>query len=491
MLNRSEFSGLRSIFWPIYKDEKKHFFLMSSLMFFVLFNQNVLRILKDSVVISEIGVEITNFAKLYGVLPFAALFIFIYSKMTDKYSFSQIFTILTIAFLSYFLLFSFILYPYFEYFHFDETYTKGLMLQYPNMKWYIAMCGYWSMILFYILSELWPNIFYIILFWQLANSLTKTEEAKRFYTLFALFGNSSLLFVGYIMMQLSNGHYFFNFFNLVNNKHLLVQNASILLVISGFISMLLVQKICLRSEKYKANNIDKNQKTKFSFLESIRYILSSRYLWLILICSASFNLSLTLVESLWKDKIKKLYPTVNEYAAYNSQYIIWTGCAILIMTIIGNNIMRRNSWVVGAVISPILIMISGMVFFALVIFEQHVPVNLFAMSPLVLAVFIGAIQNVISKGTKYSIWDTSREILFIPLDHELKTKGKAAVDMLSTKIGKSFGSLSQSLLFTIYPAATYSSISALLGLIFIFVCLLWIFSLQSINKEYNALIANQ
>ena len=75
---------------------------MSSLMFFVLFNQNVLRILKDSVVISEIGVEITNFAKVYGVLPVAALFIFIYSKMTNKYSFSQIFSILTISFLSYF-----------------------------------------------------------------------------------------------------------------------------------------------------------------------------------------------------------------------------------------------------------------------------------------------------------------------------------------------------------------------------------------------------
>jgi ATP/ADP translocase len=34
-------------------------------------------------------------------------------------------------------------------------------------------------------------VFYIILFWQLANNRTKTDDAKRFYTLFALFGVSS------------------------------------------------------------------------------------------------------------------------------------------------------------------------------------------------------------------------------------------------------------------------------------------------------------
>jgi AAA family ATP:ADP antiporter len=486
MLNKSDFRGLRSIFWPIHSSEVKHFFYMSSLMFFILFNQNILRILKDSVVISDIGVEVTNFAKLYGVMPVATLFIFIYSKMINKYSFSNIFTILTISFISYFLLFAFVLYPYFEFFHIQEIQTQNLMIQYPNLKWYIAMSGYWSMILFYVLSELWPNIFYIILFWQLANSITKTEDAKRFYTLFALFGNSSVLLVGYIMMNLSKGRYFFNFFNLKTDKHLLVQNAAILVLFSGIISIFLVSKICERFEKYKANSF--SEKIKFSFIESVKYIISSKYLWLILICSASFNLSLTLVESIWKDKIKKLYPTVNEYANYNSHYILWTGVAILLMTIIGNNIMRRNSWIVGAIISPLLIMISGIAFFCLVVFENYIPVNLFSMSPLVLAVFIGAVQNVISKGTKYSIWDTSREMLFIPLDQELKTKGKAAVDMLSSKIGKSFGSLSQSLLFTIYPAATYSSISGLLGIIFVLVCLLWLFSLQSISGLYNDIL---
>ncbi len=487
MEKRREFTGIRGIFWPIYRDELKHFFMMSFLMFCILFNQSILRILKDSIVISDISVEVTNFAKIYGVVPATMIFIFIYSQMVNKYSFSKIFSILTITFLCYFLLFSFVLYPYFEYFHFDKTIINSLMLQYPNLQWYIAMSGYWSMILFYILSELWPNIFYVVLFWQLANSITTTDEAKRFYTLFALFGNSALIFVGYIMKDLSSGNYLFNIFHLTESKHIFVQNSSLLLVISGFISMFLVQKICTNSEKYQANDFSKN-KAKSGFLESMRYIMSSRYLWLILICSASFNLSLTLVESVWKDKIKKLYPTVNEYANYNSQYILWTGIAILLMTIIGNNIMRRNNWIVGAVISPILIMVSGIGFFVIIIFESHIPIDLFAMSPLVLAVFIGAIQNVISKGTKYSIWDTSREMLFIPLDPELKNKGKAAVDMISSKIGKSFGSITQSLLFMIYPSATYTSISGFLGFVFVVVCLLWIFSIQSINKEYSQLI---
>jgi ATP:ADP antiporter, AAA family len=95
------------------------------------------------------------------------------------------------------------------------------------------------------------------------------------------------------------------------------------------------------------------------------------------------------------------------------------------------------------------------------------------------------VQNIMSKGTKYSIWDTSMAMLYIPLDEELKTKGKAAVDVVSSKIGKSSSGLIQSLLFTIVPSATYLSISPILMVIFIIICVLWIFAVKKVSVEYN------
>jgi AAA family ATP:ADP antiporter len=210
-----------------------------------------------------------------------------------------------------------------------------------------------------------------------------------------------------------------------------------------------------------------------------------------LICSAAFGLSMNLVEAVWKSKIKELYPTVNTYAEFNSLYILWTGVAIMVMTIIGNNVMRSHSWFVAAVISPVIIMISGILFFILIVFDHQVLSLLdstILMTPLALAVSVGAIQNILAKGTKYSIWDTSREMLYIPLDKELKTKGKAAVDVISSKIGKSSSGLIQSIIFTLIPTATFSSIAPLLMVIFTFVCIAWIYAVRKIYFEYKKIV---
>ena len=490
MSKQIEFKGLRNILWPIYRRELTYFVSMSGLMFLILFNQNILRILKDSIVIPEISVEVTNFAKIYCVLPAAALFLYAYTKMTNHFSLARIFSIFMFGFISYFICFAFLLYPYFEAFHLDRNTTQLLMEQYSHLKWFIAMSGYWSLMMFYTLAELWPNIFYILLFWQLANNLTTTQDAKRFYTLFALFGNTSLLVVGYIIMYFAEGNYLCNLCGVEEGKYLLAQNALILVVIAGVLSSYLFNKIYSNTNYIKSSTSNEVQ-FKLSFRESMRYIIRSKYLWLILIGSAAFGLSLNLVEAAWKSKIKELYPTVNSYAYYNAQIIIWTGYTILTMTIIGNNIIRRKGWLISAMISPTLIIISGLMFFGVLFFEDKIAVSLLSTTPLALAVFVGALQNILSKGTKYSIWDTSREMLFIPLDQELKTKGKAAVDMVSSKVGKSFSSLTQHIIFIIFPLATYSSISGILGVVFAIVCILWIYSLNTINKEYTLLIQKE
>ncbi|MDR0296767.1 MAG: NTP/NDP exchange transporter [Rickettsia sp.] len=486
-------SKFRTIFWPIHDHELGKFIPMCGLMFCVLFNQNILRILKDSILISEISAEVVSFTKVYCVTPAAALFVIIYAKMLNHCSFEKIYGYLIIFFIGFFILFAFIIYPNVHIFHISPNSLEQNMGNYPHFKWYIALIGNWSYVVFYTLSELWPNIFYVLLFWQFANELTTTEEAKRFYTLFSLFGNSALIFVGFLMLNLSSANTMAKyFFTIPDNKITLVKISTSFVVIAAVISYLLVRfisrNVFTNPIFYAKAKAGRYTKDGMGLVESFRYIIRSKYLWLMLICSAAFGLSINLVEAVWKAKIKELYPTVNSYAEFNSLYILWTGVAIMVMTIIGNNIMRSHSWFVAAVISPVIVMVTGILFFILIVFDQQV-LSIFdsaiLMTPLTLAVSIGALQNILAKGTKYSLWDTSKEMLYIPLDRELKTKGKAAVDVISSKVGKSSSGLIQSIIFTLVPTATFNSISPFLMGVFIVVCIAWIYSVRKIYFEYK------
>lgn len=484
------FSFIRRTFWPVKNSELPKVLSLAFLIFFSLFNQNLLRILKDSILISEVSAEITNFAKICVLMPLATLFIIGYTKATNHYRFASIYYVLIISFTTFFAFFAFVLYPNVEMFHPDQLKTKELMAIYPNLKWYIALFGNWAYVVFYVLAELWPNIFYILMCWHIANQITSSEEAGRVYTSIALIGNSSAVLVGWGMSSIaSNDSYILKYINSTNHNLDTVQIAIMMLCFSSVFMILIIRYI----DNYHPLQARSNtHKLKLGIKESLRYILESRYLWLILIISAAFGLTMNLIEGVWRAKIKELYPTMRGYMECASTSIMWTGIVIMIVTVIGNNLMRFFGWLAVAMITPVTMLVTGVIFFALVIYGDgfyHLLNIKYFESPLAFAVFIGMVQNIITKGTKYSVSDASREMLYIPLNEELKTKGKAAVDIISSKIGKSLSSLIQMTLFTIFPFATYDTFAILLMIIFITAAVIWILSLKTINVDYQKLLS--
>ena len=103
-------------------------------------------------------------------------------------------------------------------------------------------------------------------------------------------------------------------------------------------------------------------------------------------------------------------------------------------------------------------------------------------SPLWLAVLIGTAQNVLSKAAKYSLLDPSKEMAYIPLDPESKVKGKAVIDVVGSRFGKSGGSLIQQIFLLFF--GSLSTITPYIALtLFLFIAI-WIIAVRSLSAQF-------
>ena len=134
--------------------------------------------------------------------------------------------------------------------------------------------------------------------------------------------------------------------------------------------------------------------------------------------------------------------------------------------------------------------VTGLGFFATNMFAGAMtPVAaLLGTTPLMLAVLLGAAQNIMSKSSKYSLFDPCKEMAYIPLDKESKTKCKAAIDVIGNPLGKSGAALIQQILIfgvgSLAAATPYLSV-ILTGLVFF-----WFKAANSLAGQFNKAMGN-
>lgn len=492
------------VIWPIETEELKKFLPMACMMICILFNYNSLRSLKDALVVPNIGAEAVSFIKLYCVVPAAIILMLVYSKLTNIMSQEKIFMSFASFFLAWFMLFAFVLYPNIDIIHPDAAGIEHLIttdidfglftLHMAHFKWFLLIYSKWSFALFYVLAELWGSAMLSLLFWQFANHITRTSEAKRFYPMFGFVGNIGLVIAGFILKSLfaidlegdtPTGA--------VANTDFAIKA---LLSLTSFCAVIIMciyyymQKHVLTDPRYyvEIDKVSKKNKPKLTLLEGLKVIFSSRYLGYIAIMVLAYGITINLVEGPWKAKVREFCPDTTSYANFMGTLTLYTGAASMILMLVGTNILVRFGWFVGAIITPLVIFVTGLGFFLFVVFynspDSYLATSL-ALNPLFLAVMFGLVQNILSKATKYSLFDPTKEMSYIPIDNELKTKGKAAVDVVAARVAKSGSALIQSGLFMIFPAATFVTISPYLMAIFFVVSVIWLIDVKVLNREYN------
>lgn len=492
-----EFTGLRKVFWPVESFELKKVLPMAFMMFCVLFNYTILRDVKDSLVVTNCGAEAISFIKLYGTLPFAIVLMGIYAKLSTVMSKQQLFNTMVTIFIVFFAIFGYVLFPLRESIHMSPESLELWQADYPRIKFLLALIGNWSYSLFYIFSELWGTVGLSVLFWQFANEITKVKEAKRFYPLFGLIGNVGLLCSGYLLVFVTE-----HFKGLAPMERWAISLKWIIaaLLVSCLVIMYLynwVQKNVMTDKRLynpeESAGAKKKKKVKLSFGESLKVVFGSKYLMYLAIMVLGYGVAINLVEVTWKSQMKLQFTNEADYTAAMGYFSMTTGFATIILMVAGANILRRFGWYVGAMITPMMMLITGSLFFAFIVFRDQASPMLVAlgMTPVLMAVIIGWTQNVLTKGAKYSLFDPTKEMAYIPLPDDLRTQGKAAVDGVGGRLGKSGGGIVQQVLLVSIVGATQISLAPYIGGILMIVVVAWLFSATQLNKEFQKLSNEQ
>lgn len=490
-------SKLRNVLFPIYGEEVKRFFLIGAIKFFVILALTLTRDNKDTMVVTSCGAEAIAFLKIYGVLPAATLFIGIYSKMSSVLERKTLFYATCIPFFAFFFLFDAVIYPNRDVLQ-PSLATMQAMLGSESMSGssassvFAKLFANWTSALFYIVAEVYSSVSVGILFWQYANDVVSVTQAKRFYPLFAQMSGLAPIVAGqYVVRYASRAK---DFGESLHRITLMITFAGVMICLFYKWSNAYIEqaaalsgagddgKSAIASEQ-KKKQPKKEKKAKMSMTESARFLASSEYLRLIATLVVGYGLSINFTEIMWKSIVKKQYPDPLDYQRFMGNFSSVVGGSTCIVIFLGVHAIRILGWRVGALATPAVMAVLAIPYFFSIL------VGLDSPGRLRIAVIFGTIQSLLSKTTKYALFDPTTQMSYIPLDNESKIKGKAAIEVLGSRIGKSGGSLIQQGLVLIF--GNIVNAAPVLAVLYYAVLAWWAFSANRLSTLFYARTATQ
>lgn len=461
--------------FPIHKHELKKFLLLGFLMFCIILNNTIVRNLKDSFLVMSNGAFSIPFIKIWGVLPVTFLALVLFAKISNKLSQEKVFYLSISFFLLFFSFFSFGLLPYQEQLQL-HTLGEWLRKQLPlSFKEPIGLIEYWIYSCFYIFAELWGSLVVSILFWQFTNAVVIKDQAKKFYPLFGMIADLGMILGGILLVCFARSQ--------ALKWQTQIQCLTLLSLLSGIGIIAFYYFINRFFQHERSEPLETQQKTHLSLKESAQFLGKSPNLRYVGLMVFGFSITNNLIEVTWKCYLQTLCKGQHDFTEIMGYFSILTGLATITFGLIGGSLLRRRGWLFSALISPVFMLLIGIGFFGtLMMGTQTSLLASFGYTGSLLIVIIGSLQNVFGKALKFSIFDPTKEMTFIPLDIESKLKGKAAIDFLGVRIGKSIGSL-----FHQAIALIFGSFEAALGMylgFFILVTAIWIRSVRMMYFNY-------
>ncbi|MFI0434797.1 MAG: Npt1/Npt2 family nucleotide transporter [Parachlamydiaceae bacterium] len=434
--------------------------------FLIIFVYHILKDLKDTLVItsSDAGAQVIPFLKIWVILPFAILTSYLFSKIYQRFGREKTLYFFVSLLLVSYALFAFCLYPFREKLHFYAL-SDFLTLALPvGFKGFISMVSYWIYTLFYLTAELWAMMILTVLFWGYLNEIHTSQQAKSFYPICVFVGNCAGILSGQTSRFLC--HSLMDTLSWQETLQIMVS----LVIVCG-IGIMVINRLLSNLNTPVVLREAKKNASSMGFTESVLCIVQSKPLMCIATLVVGFALTSNLIEVVWKETIKGVYPSPQAYNAYVNQLTSIIGTFAVCTSLLSRWIFQRVSWVKIALVTPVSLFITSFAFFfSMQIAEESLSpfASLFKMNSLYFVMTMGSIYYVLALTAKYTIFDMCKEMAFLSIHPNERMRAKSVIDSIGSRLGKSGSScLYQVLLITFGSTAGHVSIVGITAILVI------------------------
>ena len=512
---------------------------MGSLFFFMAYNNALLDSLKDTLTVTALGgAEQIPFLTVWAVLPCSILFVLGFSALSTRLPRRTLFNATLGLFLGFYAVFTYILFPLRAQLAPTEL-TNALMAVMPvGLHGGVAVRFYprpghslplpsdsrlaahlshhqvlhnWTFTLFYCFSELWGDVVLSLLFWGLANDITREEEAMLLYPLFGLGANVAQAVAGRVLKLLSVAPVYAAGMSLAAKQAageaawaLQLRLLMVSVFVSGAAIFALHAFIVRASAKWRAlapppeavatspsAAAPPGPKPRMRTRDAFKALSASPQILCLAAMSVAQGLSSNVFQVAWKTQLRQLYPDPSSYCAFMGDVATVSAVATFAAMLAAPSIFRRLGWTGAASVTPYCMIVLGWLFFGLSIAAGAGVGASFGLSHAsVLNVLVagGAAVYVFEKAAKFSLFKPAEEVIYLGSSPEVKTQGKAAVDVCATQLGKAGGSIFQQAIVVAFGSLARAF--HILALAHTTCCVIWLAAVGALAHHHGHLLAN-
>jgi ATP:ADP antiporter, AAA family len=399
------------------------FLLMFGIVCLLSINYGILRSARNALVVADLGKGAGSIPifELCGTMPAAVLMAFLLTRLLNRFSLNKVFLLTLTLFSGFFLFFALIIYPSLSLWEAQIASWTWL----PGHDFLALILPQGASMLFFVMAELWKIALLTVLFWGLVNQYIPLQDAKKYYGPLMLGGSIGIMLAGPIVSfctsdAISGQSWSYSF-------TLMMNVLGVIGLFTAGLYNLLWKKIASQQQEIP------EKKETISLWDSIRLCLRSRYLGLLAWLTIADYIAYTLGEVVFLDVLKTKYPDPRMYCDYMGKLSLWSGLLTALgALVITPLLVRRCRWTAASLVTPVCLLVTEGAFF-LTLWNGKAHLDLL--------VLLGTLFFCLVRAAKSTLFDTSKELSFIPLPSLEKMQGKLVIDGMCSRVGRGSASL--------------------------------------------------